>query len=650
MRPFFSCPTILVALVLGALQSSLAAPGNSYTSANTPKLKESIPRPHKWIDLGRAPPAQPIPLRIALSQTRFDELERHLYETSDPYHARYGQHLLKEQVEELVKPLPHSVDAVDAWLTHYGITGEEMISRSPAGDWISVTVPVMLAEEMLDTEFHLWKHAVDGDVLIRTTQYSLPEHLHEHIDLVQPTTYFGRPKAMGTTFHLTNISVVIPGLLGITIGTPGTPSSTPIPPQLTDPLLGVNCTDVITVACLKQLYNANYTPVATNKNSIGITGYLGQFANKADLQNFYTWELPAAVNSTFNTVLISNGQNDQTLSNAGPEGNLDTQFGFGLTYPTPGTFYSTGGSPPFTADDTTPTNTNEPYDVWLQFMLALPSNQVPQTISTSYGDNEQTVPKDYAVRVCQEFAKLSARGVSIIFASGDFGAGDNDPDPGSEECFVIGTNQTQFLPAFPASCPFVTTVGGTTGIPEVAAPFSGGGFSNYFARPSYQNNAVSSYLQNLPTGEYSGLYNPKGRAYPDVSAQSENFLFFFQGIPYLIGGTSASAPTFAGIVTLLNDAQIAAGKPPLGFLNPMLYSIGVNGLNDITSGNAPGCGTQGFSAVKGWDPVTGLGTPDFGKLKTILSQAILPLPDTLGGLLSALAVLLGLPINIQLLR
>jgi tripeptidyl-peptidase I len=63
----------------------------------------------------------------------------------------------------------------------------------------------------------------------------------------------------------------------------------------------------------------------------------------------------------------------------------------------------------------------------------------------------------------------------------------------------------------------------------------------------------------------------------------------------LITGTSAATPAFAGMVSLLNDALIAAGKNPLGFLNPMLYSIGVDGLNDITSGNAPGCGTQGFN-------------------------------------------------------
>src|SRR6266849_58040 len=85
------------------------------------------------------------------------------------------------------------------------------------------------------------------------------------------------------------------------------------------------------------------------------------------------------------------------------------------------------------------------------------------------------------------------------------------------------------------------------------------------------------------------------QAYPDVSAQSRRFLIYFQGLAGLISGTSASAPTFAGIVSLLNDANIAAGRPPLGFLNPMLYSIGVKGMNDITQGNAPGCGTPGFS-------------------------------------------------------
>jgi hypothetical protein len=61
--------------------------------------------------------------------------------------------------------------------------------------------------------------------------------------------------------------------------------------------------------------------------------------------------------------------------------------------------------------------------------------------------------------------------------------------------------------------------------------------------------------------------------------------------------------TVGGIISLLNDYRISRGKPPLGFLNPWLYGGGLAGLNDITSGSNPGCGTNGFSAVVGWDPV-----------------------------------------------
>jgi len=96
--------------------------------------------------------------------------------------------------------------------------------------------------------------------------------------------------------------------------------------------------------------------------------------------------------------------------------------------------------------------------------------------------------------------------------------------------------------------------------------------------------------------------------------------------------------TAAGVISLLNDYLISKGKSPLGFLNPLIYSTGAIGFNDITSGSNPGCGTSGFSAAKGWDPVsqkntirpianlrrylwfrqvTGLGTPNFQKLQDI---------------------------------
>ena len=149
----------------------------------------------------------------------------------------------------------------------------------------------------------------------------------------------------------------------------------------------------------------------------------------------------------------------------------------------------------------------------------------------------------------------------------------------------------------------LTSVGGTQGInPEVAAPFSSGGFSNIFPRPSYQDTAVQNYFAQLGDTN-AGLFNTSGRGFPDVSAQSVNFITRIAGVFGLLLGTSASTPTFASVVALLNDKRLDAGLSPLGFLNPLLYSQGAAALNDITIGSNPGCGAQGFPALEGWDPV-----------------------------------------------
>lgn len=141
----------------------------------------------------------------------------------------------------------------------------------------------------------MWEHAQDGDVLVRTTQYSLPHHLDGHIELIQPTTVFNRAKAQRTTHHFMGLD---------------TASSQPSGANITIPGYGVtvdiSCNSTITVSCLKQLYNAvDYTPKASDKNMIGITGYLEQFANFADLQSFYEDQVPAAVNTSFDVVLIN---------------------------------------------------------------------------------------------------------------------------------------------------------------------------------------------------------------------------------------------------------------------------------------------------------------------------------------------------------
>lgn len=245
---------------------------------------------------------------------------------------------------------------------------------------------------------------------------------------------------------------------------------------------------------------------------------------------------------------------------------------------------------------------------------------LPQIISSSYGDDEQTVPHDYAIRVCNQFMQLGARGVSFLTASGDNGVG------ATGDCFTNdGKNTSTFLPSFPDGCPYVTSVGATKNInPEVAAYdarngfASGGGFSNYFSRPRYQNdgNAVTNYIQSLGS-EFNGLYNKNGRGYPDIAAQGQRFVTIWDGRVVLLDGTSASTPTASAVLALVNDALLAAGKPALGFLNPWLYRFGYNAFTDILSGSAIGCGGDGFPAKAGWDAVTGFGTPFFPKVKDL---------------------------------
>ncbi|KAH7909407.1 peptidase S8/S53 domain-containing protein [Hygrophoropsis aurantiaca] len=617
--------SLLLGLSLSAALGAHATPG-PYKGCEH-KVKESIySAPRGWIKGSPAPPNQIIELKIALPQSNFHVLKQHLWEVSDPEHARYGVHLSKEETEALMAPHDTSIDAVNEWLASHGFYEEHLI-RSSAKDWVTIRVPVSLAEEMLNTTYHVYHHAKSGDSIIRTTSYSLPEILHEHIELIQPTTMFARFKAMKSTLHWAGTSSFA------STPVPGTKSaphragssallSSSVSGTVTGPAgnqVDASCNITITLSCLRQIYNAvDYNTSATNGNKIGITAYIGEYANIADLEMFYQNQNPAAYGSNFTFLSVNGGINSQVLGDAGMEANLDTQFAFGLTYPTPGTFYSTNGTPPSQPDAmATSAADNEPYSYWLDYVLSQPT--LPQAISTSYGDDEQTVPYTFASRICDGFAALGARGVSVIFSSGDGGVGDGDPDPATQECYTNdGRNATAFVPEFPSTCPYVTSVGGTFSVPEQAVFFSGGGFSNYFLRPDYQEVAVQTYLDKLAPGTYEGLYNPYGRGIPDVAAQSHNFLMVFMGELGYVAGTSCSAPTFAAFVSMLNDARIEAKKPTLGFLNPFLYSKGYTALNDITEGNNPGCGTQGFNATTGWDAVTGLGTPNFEKLKELV--------------------------------
>ncbi|KAK5991888.1 Tripeptidyl-peptidase SED2 [Cladobotryum mycophilum] len=353
-----------------------------------------------------------------------------------------------------------------------------------------------------------------------------------------------------------------------------------------------NCSLHITPSCIQKLYNiptttipkpGKYTDVpkvktAVNKvdkkyksfkNGLLIPGFLDEYANYADLNHFLSAFRPdLQPPPKFQEKLLDKGKNSQILP-GGLDANLGVQYAFGIGNGINVTFMSSGLS-----------------DV--EGFLKLGRAVLKQ--------KKKADPP-----------RLGQEGVSVIVSSGNGGVSGIKR---TEEC-------TTFLPSFPAGCPWVTVVGGTSGIPtETAANFSAGGFANLFGRPTYQNAAVTRYLNKSST-VHSGKFNDLGRGYPDVAALSTNIVIYRNGKEELVDGTPAGAIIFASIIALLNAELIGQYKPVLGFLNPWLYDH-PEMFNDIKTGSNPGCGTDGFPATEGWDPITGLGTPSYKKMKEVL--------------------------------
>ncbi|CAO3565318.1 unnamed protein product [Mortierella alpina] len=546
--------------------------------------------PRQWQYLEPAPSSDTISLRIGLKLQNVERFQQMVIDLSTPGHPTYGQHMTQDEINGIISPSKESARLVLEWLKSSGIDAVH------DGQSVKAEITIAQAQVLLQTRFNVYLNTLSSKKAIRTLSYRLPEILKTHIDLVQPTTMFG-------------LEPLIPRASPENLKRRADPGVKESEPSLT------GCDNRVTPQCLRQLYNMKtFSSDRLGNASIAVAGFLGEYGNSADLQTFFKGFRPDFLGMSYSTIKLLGGLDDQSIP--GVEANLDIQYAAVLANPEAVTYYSVGEvKPEFTPDNNTPTNTNEPYKEFLEVFLA--ASNIPTTLSISYADYEQTVPKSYAERVCNLFAQLGARGTTVLVASGDYGVGGNSS---AASCLTNdGRKANRFLPLFPASCPFVTTVGGTVGMaPESAVAFSGGGFSEYFEQPVYQQSNVSTYLSNFGP-KYSGLFTPTGRAYPDVAAQGDHFQIVVNGTVQSIGGTSASTPVFAAIVWNVNNQRESQGKPPLGFLNPFLYS-NPQVLNDIVLGNNPGCGTQGFSATAGWDPVTGLGTPDLSKLMAALAS------------------------------
>ncbi|KAK0741988.1 peptidase S8/S53 domain-containing protein [Apiosordaria backusii] len=665
-------PSIFLTLLSGA---AFIHPTAASPSVILEKI-EAQTIPPGWSFDHNATSTDKLTLTIALKEPGFADIKARLHQRQ---FGGNNHHLSREQVHTYLQPKTKSIDTIKSWLkSSAGVKNVHV-----QGSLLSFEASARQVKELFsaDLKHYIYSSEDDGDDLPKTTalralSYSIPSFLRSYIDFVHPITNFmpprrgGRPikkptpkpskptttkktssstakpsstrkatstttkkasstttkKASSTTTRKTSTSTKKPSSTTTTTSRPiGIPTITSALPQETghpdpeEPYEGnYPCLVATSPRCIKQLYNITYPPYnpSTSPRSpvnFGVAGFLEQWILHADVAYFLSQYQPDYLYRSatptgpynFTVELINGGINPQNdPANAGIEASLDVQYAMALGYPTNVIYYVTGGrsvkldseGKPFPPEETD----NEPYLEFLEALLAKPDSELPHI----------SVPRPYALRVCDLFAALAARGVSTFVASGDGGAAGT----GQTRCVMNdGSQKKMFIPTFPASCPY---------------DFSAGGFSNYFDRPSWQDEVVKPYLDGFvdrkdPRVE---LFNSTGRAMPDISAIGSGFQIIMGGEMSEVLGTSASAPVVAAMVALINDARMRAGKPSLGWLNPLLYSTKVKAvLRDVTVGESFGClfpdGSRqaGWPTAQGYDCITGLGAvKDFEEFMTAL--------------------------------
>lgn len=359
---------------------------------------------------------------------------------------------------------------------------------------------------------------------------------------------------------------------------------------------------------------------ATEKADMGVFEALGQSYSEDDLAVFQQkYNLPRQ------KIAKIIGPNDPSSCASDPnncvEAQLDVEYIMSMAWGAPMTYWSIA---------------DENGDIFLEWIKAVSKTTDPaQVFSISYGGPEHLQNQADMQQFSTESCKMGLRGMTIFVASGDDGVAGYEARQDPSQC--------GFKPEYPAAVPYITSVGATMG-PALNPPrsemvcmsnagsiiTSGGGFSTVFSQPSWQSSAVQTYLQTGPKLPPTKLFNTKGRGYPDVASLGNAYNIYVGGQWFEVSGTSAASPVFCGMVALVNGYREAAGKNPLGFINPILYKIDKSAYNDVTDGlnnccagdSSPVCCKYGFSASKGWDPATGWGSLDF----PLFSEALQNLP------------------------
>jgi kumamolisin len=343
------------------------------------------------------------------------------------------------------------------------------------------------------------------------------------------------------------------------------------------------------VAEVLKAYNADALPVTGQGQTIAIL--IDTFPADADLQSF--WDR--------NGLGVTLQQIEKVNVNGGPlpategEETLDVEWSSGIAPGATVRIYATGSLQFVDLDRA------------LDAILAdLPNEPGLRQLSISLGLGETFMggPQGEVAVQHQKFLRLAAAGVNVFVSSGDAGSNPDDTGHGS-----TGPIQAEYE----SSDPFVIGVGGTTltlapdgtVASEQGWAGSGGGKSIFFSRPVWQTSP------GVPAGNERLVPDVSLAADPDKGA----FLVLNQQVVQ-IGGTSWSAPVWAGFCALINEARAKAGKPGLPFLNPILYPLaGTACFRDIRTGS-----NGAFSSGPGYDLVTGIGVPNVAELIRALTQ------------------------------
>jgi tripeptidyl-peptidase I len=643
-------PTFLkLASLLGL---ALAAPlGPRVTLEGDVSTDVSVTAP-QWRRERRAGAGDVVSVTVLLHRapSQLAALETAFWAVSEPSSPRYGAHLTQEQVTGIVAAPAATIAVVSGWLRDGGAT---TVRPNVHRDLISATLAADKAEALFGVALYTWRHATYAGIapIVRaSSSYSVPASLGGLLSGVDGLLRFPildspRPRPdeeeeeeeeRGAAADNDNDNDAWPTDCGAPHGVIGGKYTTP---------------GVLTLA-----YSLGAPPAAPAKGRIGVYESQGEFWDDKDLAGFGA---ACGINATIDFVV---GDNNPKKCSISPlisppqckESLLDIQTIKGISGAVPLMDVYAG----------------QTYDLmaWAAQIGDLADGTLPLVQSVSYGrDESQETGDAYIQALSAEFMKLGSRGVSVIVASGDMG--------------VSGRSGTRkkFHAGFPASSPYVTAVGGTNfGAKVLTSAFSffyllatnsynrlhshfstccggrpsrrrhelrcqqntvgeewawsgsGGGFSDHFGVPAYQAAAVAAYLARAnanATFPDVSCYNATGRGFPDVSALggSNNPYFIWNGGKKSSAyGTSAGTPVVAVVVAKLNELRLAAGKPPMGFINPFFYANAGpgGGFNDVTAG--VNCGLPGgcpdgggFPATPGWDAATGLGTPNFSKLAAL---------------------------------